>query len=576
MKKSILIIAIAFIAFGSLYAQTGIGTTSPKAALDVRSTTSGVLIPKYSSSARAALSLGKDQDGLVVYDTTVECLFTYKFGTPPVWNSYCKKPFAIYAVNDLYTVLGQTGASFKARSREAVNLPLTWSIDSALGDISNVTIAADTPSSTATVKYDVPDTTINVGKAVVVLKATDAIGQIQYATVNFTTSEPASITPLACNSDLEANNPTLMSRVAMFAFPDTAYAYRTYIGPGNAGNRTVTASNPNVVALAGPGTTDVLKTWTAATGVVASNPPSFVFSDASFNGHPSLRFDAVGQDALGIVTTNTGGSFKLAFLASCTGGGSSACVLSVSPRGDLGGDARVDSSWQISRDALDNSFIFRVHNDFTNKIADSVPCPSCDMAEIAFSTWDSFADGKPHLVVVDYSSSSNLIIGYFDGKKVFVVTPNATYRPAGRQFRIGTNRATNSFIDMKLGELIIGDNTMVSSQLNTIQGYFLCKYGLDASLMSHASPFSIANVFYDRPSQFELQVDKFGKERVYDKRNKRFYPTDKVPAPGLGNLLSPTISIARREYISNVQPGPSTKTLTLTKGDGTTSNVTVP
>jgi len=575
MKKSVLIIALALIAFGRFYAQTGIGTTSPDAALHVSSTTSGVLIPKYTSSARTALSLGIDQDGLVVYDTTVNCLFTYKFGTPPVWNSYCNKAFAIYAINSQYTILGQTGVSFKARSKDATNLPLIWSIDSVFGDVSGVTITADAPSTTATVRYNVPTTRFNNGKAVIVLKATDAIGQIQFTSVNLNTSELASITPLACNGDLELNNLAMVNtKVAMFAMADTAYAYRTYISPGNAGNLKVTASGQNVVALAGPGTTNVLRTWTTATGVVNVNPPAFTLSNPAFNGNPTLTFDSANTEALGIVTSNTGGPFKLAFLASVTGGGASACVLSASPRSNLGSNQLSDSSWQISRASLDNFFIFRVQNFFSSRVFEKLACPACDAGEVAFSTWDSFADGKPHLVVVDYDGTT--IKGYFDGDFVFEVSPNATRKPTGRQFRLGVNRGSNSFINCTMAEMIIGNSSMTSDELFDIQGYFLCKYGLDASLLEHASPFSIANVFYDRPSQFELQVDQFGKERVYDKKNKRFYPTDAVPTPGLGNLLSPSISIARREYISNVQPGPSTKTLTLTKGDGTTSNVTVP
>ena len=581
MKKSILIIAIAFIAFGSFYAQTGIGTTNPRAALDVRSTTSGVLIPKYTSSARAALSLGIDQDGLVVYDTTVDCLFTYTFGTPPVWNSYCKKPFSIYAVISQFTVLGQTGASFKARSKDAVNLPLTWSIDSVIGDISSVTIAADTPSTTATVKYNIPTTTANGGRAVVVLKATDAIGQIQYTTVNLNTSELVSNLRLACNGDLEKNNfGMLTTKVALFALSDTAYAYKTYIGPGNAGNVRVTATDDSVVALAGPGTTNVLRNWPfpGPGPAVASNAPSFTLSDPLFNGNPVLRFVASNKDGLGIITTNnTGGPFKLAFLASVTGGGTSACVVSAVQRGDiLGVGSLLDSSWQISRDDNDNALILRVAtgSDFSSKDTQKVTCPSCFSNEVAFSTWDSFADGKPHLIVVDYNGTT--ITGYFDGDKIFTVKPNATHGPTGRQYRIGVNRFGNSFINMKLAEMIIGNSSMTREELNEIQAYFLCKYGLDASLLAHAAPFSVKEAFYDKPSQFELQLDQFGTQRVYDKLNKKFYSRNNVPTPGLGDLLVAPISIVKKEYVSAITPGASTKKLVVTRGDGTSFIVTIP
>lgn len=51
-------IAIFLIISYSSFAQVGIGTSSPKGALDVYSTTAGFIMPRMNSTTRAGLSVG--------------------------------------------------------------------------------------------------------------------------------------------------------------------------------------------------------------------------------------------------------------------------------------------------------------------------------------------------------------------------------------------------------------------------------------------------------------------------------------------------------------------------------------
>lgn len=82
MKKSPLI-AIKFIALfllsTNIYAQVGIGTLEPDASsmLDIRSTEKGMLAPRMTSAER--LLIAEPANGLLVYDTTENSFYFYKF-----------------------------------------------------------------------------------------------------------------------------------------------------------------------------------------------------------------------------------------------------------------------------------------------------------------------------------------------------------------------------------------------------------------------------------------------------------------------------------------------------------------
>lgn len=70
---SAILIATSFTAF----AQVGVGTTTPGAALDVVSTTAGVLVPRMDTATRTGLTVAADQNGMMVYDTTTATFWYY-------------------------------------------------------------------------------------------------------------------------------------------------------------------------------------------------------------------------------------------------------------------------------------------------------------------------------------------------------------------------------------------------------------------------------------------------------------------------------------------------------------------
>jgi hypothetical protein len=67
MKKLSLLLFILLTIRG--FSQIGVGTANPKAMLDVTSTTSGVLVPRYTGAQIEALSVSANQDGMIVYCT---------------------------------------------------------------------------------------------------------------------------------------------------------------------------------------------------------------------------------------------------------------------------------------------------------------------------------------------------------------------------------------------------------------------------------------------------------------------------------------------------------------------------
>jgi len=77
MKPTNILIAISLVLGASLtsYAQVGIGTSSPNAALDVTSTTNGFLPPRMTTTQRGAIA--SPAVGLVIFNTTTNCLNFY-------------------------------------------------------------------------------------------------------------------------------------------------------------------------------------------------------------------------------------------------------------------------------------------------------------------------------------------------------------------------------------------------------------------------------------------------------------------------------------------------------------------
>ena len=87
MKKKLLLPIALLIAYGSFSQSVGIGTTTPdvSAALDITSTTKGLLIPRMSTAS--VLAISTPANGLLVYDTQAN-QFKVNIGTPaaPNWQ----------------------------------------------------------------------------------------------------------------------------------------------------------------------------------------------------------------------------------------------------------------------------------------------------------------------------------------------------------------------------------------------------------------------------------------------------------------------------------------------------------
>lgn len=82
MKKIILILTLIF-SFG-MYAQVGINETDPEGALDVKSTDSGLVIPRVANTAAVtnpSIANTTIAEGTMVYDISSSCIKAYEGGS---------------------------------------------------------------------------------------------------------------------------------------------------------------------------------------------------------------------------------------------------------------------------------------------------------------------------------------------------------------------------------------------------------------------------------------------------------------------------------------------------------------
>lgn len=85
--KRLLVVIFASCFVATSKAQIGIGTTTPQAALDVSSTTQGILIPRMTTAQRTAIS--SPVTSTMVYDTS---LGEYYYYTGTGWTALVPKP----------------------------------------------------------------------------------------------------------------------------------------------------------------------------------------------------------------------------------------------------------------------------------------------------------------------------------------------------------------------------------------------------------------------------------------------------------------------------------------------------
>jgi hypothetical protein len=82
MKTTNILFALALLLSTFAFAQVGIGTTEPKGALDITSTTSGLVLPRVTdlSLVKNPNGGGAPVNGTMVYDVTANCTKTYENG----------------------------------------------------------------------------------------------------------------------------------------------------------------------------------------------------------------------------------------------------------------------------------------------------------------------------------------------------------------------------------------------------------------------------------------------------------------------------------------------------------------
>ena len=97
MKKLILTFALVASTF-STSAQVGVGTIDPKAALDVVSTSSGLVVPRVTNTTNVTAPV----DGMVIYDNASNCFKIYQSGA---WTD-CG-----FVTNSVLTQIGNEGDS---------------------------------------------------------------------------------------------------------------------------------------------------------------------------------------------------------------------------------------------------------------------------------------------------------------------------------------------------------------------------------------------------------------------------------------------------------------------------------
>ncbi len=94
MRFNVVFCVVVLLLFnGVIYAQVGIGTTSPDSSsiLDVSSTAGGILAPRMTTAQRLAIS--NPSAGLMVYDTDLKCM-SINQGTPSVPEWICQEHIA--------------------------------------------------------------------------------------------------------------------------------------------------------------------------------------------------------------------------------------------------------------------------------------------------------------------------------------------------------------------------------------------------------------------------------------------------------------------------------------------------
>lgn len=150
-----------------VFAQVGINTTTPdpSSILDIESSTSGLLIPRLTSTARDNIT--DPAIGLMFFNTT-ESVFQYNSGTvmTPIWSDISYKPSLKYSNTDI-----TTNINTNAYTNIPVFGTIGWNDDTSLYTISGNTVTINVTGRynlTANVSYVVPTVTGSTDQRVAV------------------------------------------------------------------------------------------------------------------------------------------------------------------------------------------------------------------------------------------------------------------------------------------------------------------------------------------------------------------------------------------------------------------------
>ena len=342
--------------------------------------------------------------------------------------------------------------------------------------------------------------------------------------------------PLACNDDLASTDAVIPGKSIVWGLVDSNNLYSDAGGTvsANPGDEILNFADPTTgLALTTPG---------------GSGGPDWVETDPLFNGRSVLSFNSSSNDSLAVNAlpgqSNFNLPFSLVYIFSLSSGGNNASIMSASAGSDnLTNGGTGNATWQIGRDQTSDRFIFRAGNDFSSKVLEAVT--GTDNDEIGIGTWTEAANGQPHVLVLDYDGTNIRV--YMDGtlRAEAVVHTNGLSQ---RVIRLASNRGFSSFTNMNVAEFAMFDATLTGAELDQVQAYLLCKFGLDASQLAATGPFAVdLSQGYGSPSQFvyhrylsEVTLtladasSATGTEFVFDKVNEAYYAASNVPVPGLG------------------------------------------
>ncbi len=296
MKKYLF--STALVVFGVLtnFAQVGIGTTSPNAnaALDVTSTSQGMLFPRMTSTQRDAIS--NPAKGLTIYNTTLNSIQTNTgtSGTPnwKAWNG-------IHPSTNGTAVVTWTDCSTASAGTLAAGVAVSGVTQTITANVTTAGTYNITTNTTNGVTFSGSGTFTSTGSQTIVLNAsgTPTVAGSTTFTLNTTPNcsfSRITITPLPANITLSAISPYFVASVydqdyLPYTAPTVAASLAT-AQAANGTNETITLNIQGELTTSG---VTIKIPYTVSTGSVSL--PAF---SQTINVPASYTEDGVARDVI--------------------------------------------------------------------------------------------------------------------------------------------------------------------------------------------------------------------------------------------------------------------------------------